>query len=70
MTHAQLRTSVSQWLVFATTHPAQKVLHGVGHHGTRTVAWLRRGKILLTYASLRGEEKEFPDRGETFKSPS
>lgn len=35
--------------------------------GARTVAQLSGGKILLTYASMRGEEEELSDQGETFK---
>lgn len=35
--------------------------------GSRTTAQLSGGKILLTYASMRGEEEELSDQGETFK---
>lgn len=41
----------------------------VGHTGARTTAELG-GTILLTCASLRGEEDELPGQGEAFKEPS
>lgn len=48
-----------------------KKFSAVGHHGTRTVAWLSRGKILLTYASLRGGEKRksFQIKGKLVSHP-
>lgn len=47
-----------------------KKFSAVGHHGTRTVAWLSRGKILLTYASWRGEEKlSFQIKGKLVSHP-
>lgn len=49
-------------MVFTSTHPAQKI-STVGHHGLKD----NGGKIMLTYASMRGEEEELSDKGETFK---
>ena len=53
-------------LASVTTHPPRRSPRQVAVNA-RAVTLLSGGRILLTWASVRGEEEVFPGPGETFR---